>query len=95
MDKRSEPVAAGGRAVAVTRHRATQHCAVCRGAPDVSEALHRLGRRAVVTVQVPGSPDGSLHRIELHERGGGERSLAVAWGRFGTPPAVEQARRRR
>lgn len=68
--------------------------AMARGAHDLSEALDSLGRRAVVTIQMPGSPDGSLHRIEIRDRAASDRPLAEAWVRFGTPPLVEEARSR-
>lgn len=67
---------------------------VVRGTLDLSEALDALGRRAVVTVQMPGPADGTLRRIEIRSRTARNRPLAEAWVRFGTPPLVEEARRR-
>lgn len=57
--------------------------------------LHTLDRRGAVTLQIPGLPDGRLHRAEVvwPERGEGVSSGGSV--RFGTPRVVAAARARR
>lgn len=68
-----------------------------RSEEDLARALAGLHRRGVVTVQLPGLPDGELHAVEVGRPGGGPagRMETPGWLRFGTPRAVAEARVRR
>lgn len=68
------------------------------GAPAETEdaledTLARLGRRTLITVQMPGSADDALHEVEILEAGSGD-VLGTGWLRYGTPQAVAEARAR-
>lgn len=70
---------------------------VARSDHDLARALHRLDRWGVVTVQLPGLPDGALHRAQIGRTGQGPagRLEGSGWLRFGTPETVAEARIRR
>ncbi len=62
---------------------------------DMAEAFAALDRRVIVTVQLPGLPDGRLHELEVVSPRTRWTVQAPARARFGTPPAVAAARLRR
>jgi hypothetical protein len=68
-----------------------------RSEHDLARALAGLDRWGVVTVQLPGLPDGRLHAVELAppNRGPAGRLETPGWLRFGTPETVAEARIRR
>ena len=64
--------------------------------PDgLDRLLSSLADRIRLTAQLPGTPDGALHRLEvrLHRSGFAHRFAPVA--RWGTPPAIAALRLRR
>lgn len=62
-----------------------------RSGRDFRRALGALNQRSIVTVQLPGPPDGALHRVELRPKDRGRSAPLTAWARFGTPEAVQAA----
>ncbi|HEX6199041.1 MAG TPA: hypothetical protein VF150_02170, partial [Thermoanaerobaculia bacterium] len=70
---------------------------LARGEHDLTRALHGLDRWGVVTVQLPGLPDGELHAVEVAppNRGPAGRLETPGWLRFGTPETIAEARVRR
>lgn len=70
---------------------------VARSEGDLTRALHDLDRWGVVTVQLPGLPDGGLHATEIVRTGQGPAGSleGPGWLRFGTPETVAEARIRR
>jgi tetratricopeptide (TPR) repeat protein len=68
---------------------------VTRDPEALDRLLASLARRVRVTAQLPGTPDGALHRLDvrLHRPGFEHRAPSVA--RWGTPPAIAGLRLRR
>lgn len=64
-----------------------------RSEGGLDRSLAELGRRAVVTVQMPGTVEGGVRRVEVTRKGAAEPA-ASGWLRYGTPPEVTEARAR-
>jgi len=61
------------------------------GELDAALSRGRLGRRSLITIQMPGAPDEALHQVEIRSAGG-DTTLATGWLRYGTPQQVTEAR---